>query len=139
MSSISTTRPAGFGAANSKAKNATKKILTTAACAIAIAIATASGATQAVISPPAPVQAATVLGNPDFAGWCNWKHRTNVLSSAGPWNLYSAYSWVCTIPALGNFNNGPVDANSACRLKYGSGAYAVTTNPNWAHSWQCRR
>lgn len=81
--------------------------------------------------------AAAVLGGPDFRGYCNYKHRTNVLYSAGPLNLFSAYSWRCTLPP--GIPTDDIDVNAACRWKYGKGAYGFTTNPGWAHSWQCRR
>lgn len=106
--------------------------------AISTMVVLGGGVSATVVAAP-QANAAVTLGSPDFAAWCNWAHRANVIYSAGPHNLYNAYSWTCTIPVLGNFNAGGIDANSACRLKYGAGAYAVTTNPGWAHSWQCRR
>jgi hypothetical protein len=90
----------------------------------------------AALLTPATASAA-VLGGPDFGGYCNYKHRTNVLYSAGPLNLFSAYSWRCTLPP--GIPTDDIDVNAACRWKYGNGAYGYTTNPGWAHSWQCRR
>lgn len=78
---------------------------------------------------PAAASAA-VLGSPNLGGYCNFKHRTNVLFSAGPLNLFSAYSWRCTLPSAIPVDG--IDVNAACRLQYGGGAYGFTTNPGWA-------
>lgn len=107
--------------------------------AIVTAVAALVGVSCIAMTNPAPATAATLgpVGATEFGRWCNVKHRTNVLYSAGPLNLWDAYSWRCTlppgIPTIG------VDANAACTLRYGSPAYSYTTNPKWAHSWMCRR
>lgn len=93
------------------------------------------GVATAVLNPA--TASAAVLGSPNLAGYCNKMHRTNVLFSAGPLNLFDAYSWRCTLPP-GVPVDG-IDVNAACRWQHGANAYVFTTNPKWAHSWQCRR
>jgi len=104
------------------------RFLTSSLAAFAVCLAAVAG------SPPA---SAATLGSPNLGGYCNFKHGTNVLFSAGPLNLFDAYSWRCTLPP-GSPVDG-IDVNAACRWQYGNGAYGYTTNRNWAHSWQCRR
>lgn len=108
---------------------------TTFARSLSTAIAGFALAAAPLLAPA--TASAAVLGGPDFRGYCNYKHRTNVLYSAGPLNLFSAYSWRCTLPP--GIPTDDIDVNAACRWKYGKGAYGFTTNPGWAHSWQCRR
>lgn len=92
--------------------------------------------TLSTLLAPATASAA-VLGNPDFRGFCNFKHRTSLLFNAGPIDLFNAYTWRCTLPP--GIPVDDIDVNAACRWKYGGNAYGFTTNPGWAHSWQCRR
>ncbi|WP_197508204.1 hypothetical protein [Mycobacterium sp. E802] len=83
----------------------------------------------------APPAAADSFGPPDFNGYCNYKHHTNLIYAAGPASLTDADSWKCTIPP--GIPTDDVDVNAACRWKYGDGAVAHTDNPKWPHSWQC--
>ncbi len=58
--------------------------------------------------------------------------------SASPSSATNPYSWLCR--AYLNARTKSIDMNAVCRYYYGSGTYAVVTNPNWAwDSWKCYR
>lgn len=86
----------------------------------------------------APANAAVRLGgvNPTLA--CQRAYPTNVVSMRAVFsNRSNAYSWFCQ---WGWFLNvGGVDMNLACRLQYGSSAYAGLSNSRDVYAWYCQR
>lgn len=98
-------------------------------CAVLLGLAIGGGEASAARVGP--------LGANEMGRWCNASSGTAVLFHAGPWNLWSAYSWTCLTPV--NTPTKSVDYGAACRYLYGPSAFAQTSNRNWAHSWECRR
>lgn len=49
-----------------------------------------------------------------------------------------ADGWQCAWRPNGIFDVEPIDIDDLCRLQYGDPSFAVSTDPTWPYSWECR-
>jgi hypothetical protein len=78
----------------------------------------------------------TMLGPLDFDNYCAkqyGKHAGAVQVSD------DIYGWKCTFRKNGIFDDPAVKTDDACRLLYGSPAYANAYDVHYPLSWQCFR